>query len=170
MRTPSRRATAWFLARGSHLRSSAVRQFGRRSARGAAALLVALLATAGCAPVVGPRPPEGRPAPQTAAPWAPIPPVEGAAAVVGVASVIDGDTIEIHGQRIRLYGIDAPEASQLCDLDGKPWRCGQASANALADNIGRRTVMCEPRDRDRYGRLVSRRVNSHRTRGARDRM
>ncbi len=26
--------------------------------------------------------------------------------VVGTASVIDGDTIEIHGQRIRLHGIE----------------------------------------------------------------
>ncbi len=27
--------------------------------------------------------------------------------VAGVASVIDGDTIEVHGQRVRLHGIDA---------------------------------------------------------------
>src|SRR5262249_60593056 len=34
-------------------------------------------------------------------------------------------------------------------------RCGQASGNALAENIGRRTVTCKPRDRDRYGRVVA---------------
>ncbi len=39
--------------------------------------------------------------------------------VAGVASVIDGDTIEVHGQRIRFHGIDAPESRQLCRLDGK---------------------------------------------------
>ena len=40
----------------------------------------------------------------------------GAAAddLTGRASVIDGDTIEIHGSRIRLFGIDAPESSQWC--------------------------------------------------------
>jgi hypothetical protein len=34
--------------------------------------------------------------------------------VTGQATVIDGDTIKIHSQRIRLWGIDAPESAQLC--------------------------------------------------------
>ena len=75
---------------------------------------------------------------------------------VGVASVIDGDTIEIHGQRIRLFGIDAPESNQLCVRPtGERWRCGQQASFALADRIGRTTVICQPRDLDRYGRVVA---------------
>ncbi len=75
--------------------------------------------------------------------------------LVGRASVIDGDTIEIHGQRIRIWGIDAPESRQLCYVRGKPWRCGQRAALALSDWIGQRTVACAERDRDRYGRVVA---------------
>ena len=76
--------------------------------------------------------------------------------IVGVASVIDGDTIEIHGQRIRLFGIDALESSQLCVRPtSEPWRCGQQASLALADRIGRATVSCQPRDLDRYGRVVA---------------
>jgi endonuclease YncB( thermonuclease family) len=76
--------------------------------------------------------------------------------IVGVASVIDGDTIEIHGQRIRLFGIDAPESSQLCVRpNGERWRCGQQASFALADRIGRAAVTCQPRDPDRYGRVVA---------------
>ena len=37
---------------------------------------------------------------------------EAEAPIVGTASIIDGDTIEVHGTRIRLHGIDAPESSQ----------------------------------------------------------
>jgi endonuclease YncB( thermonuclease family) len=76
--------------------------------------------------------------------------------ILGIASVIDGDTIEIHSQRIRLYGIDAPESSQLCVRPtGKRWRCGQQGSFALSDRIGRATVSCQPRDLDRYGRVVA---------------
>ncbi len=75
--------------------------------------------------------------------------------VAGTATVIDGDTLEIQGQRIRLHGIDAPESRQLCRLAGKPWMCGKDAAIALAEKIGRRPLACEERDRDRYGRIVA---------------
>lgn len=75
--------------------------------------------------------------------------------VVGQASVIDGDTLEIHGQRIRLYGIDSPENSQLCLRNEKPWRCGQEAALALSDHIGRAPIACRQTDTDRYGRIVA---------------
>jgi Staphylococcal nuclease homologue len=77
--------------------------------------------------------------------------------IAGVGSVIDADTIEIYGQRIRLYGIDAPESCQTCtDASGRAWRCGQRAALALQVLIARRTVSCQPRDTDRYGRIVAR--------------
>lgn len=76
--------------------------------------------------------------------------------IAGRASVIDGDTIEIAGTRIRLHGIDAPESGQRCeDAEGRFYHCGQRAAFALADRIGRATVSCEPRDTDRYGRIVA---------------
>ncbi len=65
--------------------------------------------------------------------------------VAGTASVIDGDTIEVHGQRIRLHGIDAPESRQLCRLDGKSWPCGRDAANALADKIAHRPLFGQAR-------------------------
>jgi endonuclease YncB( thermonuclease family) len=46
--------------------------------------------------------------------------------LTGRASVIDGDTLEIHDTRIRMLGIDAPESSQLCrGEDSLPYRCGE---------------------------------------------
>lgn len=78
-----------------------------------------------------------------------------AADLEGQASVIDGDTLDIAGQRIRLHGVDTPESRQLCYRDDQPWRCGRDAALALADKIGRRHVRCDPKDRDRYDRVVA---------------
>lgn len=78
--------------------------------------------------------------------------------IVGQASVIDGDTIEIHGQRIRLWGIDAPESTQLCRNDDSDlYQCGRAAATALAGLFWaiKRPVTCSPVDRDQYGRTVA---------------
>ena len=76
--------------------------------------------------------------------------------ITGRAFVTDGDTVVIHGTRIRLYGIDAPESAQACqDAAGKSYRCGQKAALALADQIGEAPIACEPRDTDRYGRTMA---------------
>ncbi len=76
--------------------------------------------------------------------------------IVGRASVIDGDTIEIQGQRIRLHGVDAPEKGQPCfDASGNIYRCGQVAAMALDHLIGASPVSCRERDTDRYGRTVA---------------
>jgi endonuclease YncB( thermonuclease family) len=76
--------------------------------------------------------------------------------VEGRASVVDGDTIEISGQRIRLNGVDAPESWQRCaDAGGKEYRCGKDAAFALDDWLAAsRPTRCEFVERDRYGRIV----------------
>lgn len=77
--------------------------------------------------------------------------------IIGTASVIDADTLDIHGARIRLQAVDAIEARQRCTLPtGKEWRCGTEAANALAAKIGRAPVECRVSDKDRYGRFVAR--------------
>jgi len=76
--------------------------------------------------------------------------------ITGVSSVIDGDTLEVRGQRIRLHGIDAPESRQICiRADDTSLRCGQQAALALSDRIGRQQVSCRVRDTDRYGRAIA---------------
>lgn len=64
--------------------------------------------------------------------------------VTGPARVIDGDTIEIAGTRIRLEEIDAPETDQKCqDSAGRDYLCGIAASKVLRDLIGHELVTCE---------------------------
>ena len=69
--------------------------------------------------------------------------------------MLDGDTIGVHGIRIRLEGIDAPESRQTCRAGSIVVRCGRDAAFHLSNRIGRRPVSCEPRGTDRYGRTLA---------------
>jgi endonuclease YncB( thermonuclease family) len=76
--------------------------------------------------------------------------------VAGPASVVDGDTIEIAGERIRLYGIDAPEVDQMCHTRrGKPYPCGAIAIEVLAKLIAGQPLACSDATRDSAGRLVA---------------
>lgn len=76
--------------------------------------------------------------------------------ISGVPGITDGDTIRIGADRIRLFGIDAPERDQSCTTaDGTAYACGDQATKALADFIGGRELDCEVVDVDRYGRAVA---------------
>ncbi len=79
----------------------------------------------------------------------------GALTYEGQARVVDGDTLDVAGQRIRLFGIDAPERRQTCDRNGQIWACGDWARSALARQVQGSTVTCDVQDHDRYGRAVA---------------
>ena len=73
----------------------------------------------------------------------------------GEPRVVDGDTIDIGDERIRLEGIDTPERGQRCrDAAGHEYRCGKAATDALQALIGSGAVRCEIEGRGRYGRAL----------------
>jgi endonuclease YncB( thermonuclease family) len=75
--------------------------------------------------------------------------------VAGRASIIDGDTIDIHGTRIRLSGIDTPERGQSCERAGAAYRCGTEASRVLDGLVADQPVSCAVVAVDRYGRLVA---------------
>lgn len=75
--------------------------------------------------------------------------------VAGPATVIDGDTVIVAGERVRLQGIDAPELHQDCTAYGQEWACGRTSAEWLKEYLRGRPVECVGHARDRYGRLLA---------------
>lgn len=75
--------------------------------------------------------------------------------VNGQAQVVDGDTLRVGSERVRLFGIDAPESSQTCQRDGSAWRCGEESTRQLASIVEGHSVECQASGRDAYGRLLA---------------
>ena len=78
--------------------------------------------------------------------------------IVGNPEILDGDTFHFvrRGERVRLEGVDAPEAQQRClDPAEKQYNCGQSAREALMGFIGSRPVRCKGSERGRFGRLIA---------------
>lgn len=74
----------------------------------------------------------------------------------GVAKVIDGDSIIVGNQHVRLSGIDSPDLAQTCRApNGDVWHCGETAKAELARIIGNEIISCRHVDSDRYGRLIA---------------
>ena len=107
---------------------------GARSALAAASIAAALVASVRFAPVA-----------------VAAPPIE----IGGPARVLDGDTLEIGAQAIRVEGIDAPETGQDCTgPDGGAWDCGAAAEEALRTLVAD-GVRCLGEGFDAYRRLIA---------------
>jgi endonuclease YncB( thermonuclease family) len=79
----------------------------------------------------------------------PFPPM-----VTGYGQPIDGDSVRVGGEEVRLKGIDAPEWKQDCERDGARWMCGEAAREELVRAIGDDRVSCTISQRDVYGRML----------------
>ncbi len=84
------------------------------------------------------------------------PDVASPAPLSGPALIVDGDTIMIAGQHIRLEGIDAPEMAQACfTASGASWPCGREAAKVLGALTIGRDFACDSRGTDKYGRMLA---------------
>ena len=76
---------------------------------------------------------------------------------IGFPKVIDGDTVQFAGVKLRIMGIDAPQTDQLCfDHAGKRWKCGVAAREYLKQQAGNKSWKCDVVRKNLYGRLLAR--------------
>jgi endonuclease YncB( thermonuclease family) len=87
-----------------------------------------------------------------------LPAVAEAADITGVPKIREADHIQIGNARIRLGGIDGPQADQLClNPKGERWGCGAAARDELIKYAGNKIWNCNRRQvTDRRGRTVAR--------------
>ena len=82
----------------------------------------------------------------------------------GVPRIIDGDSLEINDNKIRLLGIDAPEKKQICKKPYltisflnfyKNYECGIMVTKKLKKLINNKEIKCISENKDQYNRYLS---------------
>jgi endonuclease YncB( thermonuclease family) len=74
----------------------------------------------------------------------------------GRIAVVDGDTIRVGGETVRLFGVDAPELDQTCRRPGgEVWRCGDWARHEVRRLFGGKRARCDAVEQDQYGRTVA---------------
>lgn len=74
--------------------------------------------------------------------------------ITGHARVVDGDSLEIAANRLRLRGIDAPELAQTCRGEGGAVACGREARRHLVRLIGGLPATCTGHETDLYDRQL----------------
>ena len=69
--------------------------------------------------------------------------------------VVDGDTIVLNGEKIRISGIDAPELKQMCMNGDEKVFCGKTAKMILVKKIGNQTPECIREGKDVYKRTLA---------------
>lgn len=73
----------------------------------------------------------------------------------GPATVIDANTLDMTGSRVRLVGLDAPERKQSCTRSGEDWACGEEAARTLAAIVAEQAITCVAQGADAAGRTLA---------------
>jgi endonuclease YncB( thermonuclease family) len=74
----------------------------------------------------------------------------------GTAKAIDGDSLYVDDNEVRLLYIDAPEYKQEClNSKGQSYRCGAASADFLKKLVQNKQIICKYSHKDRYNRFLA---------------
>jgi endonuclease YncB( thermonuclease family) len=84
-----------------------------------------------------------------------LPAMAQAQIVVGTAAAVDGDSLLVGNQKVRLFGIDAPEFDQTCKKDGQAWGCGQEAKRQLETLVSGQRIECQGRGVDTYNRILA---------------
>ena len=73
--------------------------------------------------------------------------------ISGTPEVLDADVLKFGNQRVILWGIDAPEKNQTCQMNGKLWGCYDVAFRYLQLLAGRGEETCTYKsDPDPFGR------------------